>query len=289
MNKPLLYVSFFSLFWAVNILLNRYVLLQGVHPLVLSTETLFLSTATLLAYFALVYGKKIFQGSKESKIGGAISGLVGGGLAGIFASYGLKLSTAINFGFLIKGATAFTVLFAYFFLKEPLSKVKLFFVGVLLFGAYLLSTGGQTITPHIGDVLILLAAACYSVRAVISRKVIKKDIHPDLVSFFSAFMGFIVVAPVAWLITGSLFTTKLFVPIYLVSLSQTMLFIYINKTLSVASASYMTMLSMMTPVIVAVFALPFFKENLNLVQIVGATLIVLGGIATEKFKVAHHS
>lgn len=289
MNKPFVYVTLFSLFWALNILLNRYVLVRGVHPLVLSTETLFLTSITLLVYFALGQGKAVFKGSRNSKIGAAISGIVGGGLAGIVASYGLRLSTSINFGFLIKGATAFTVLFAFLFLKEPLSKAKLFFVGVLLFGAYLLSTGGQSITPHAGDILIIVAAACYSAAAVINRKVITKDVHPDMVSFFRAAMGFLVVAPVAFFTVGSLFSTALFLPIFLVSLSQTLLFIYLNKTLSVASASYMTMMSMLVPVIVAVFAVPFFKESLNLVQIIGAVLIVAGGIATEKMKVAHHS
>lgn len=288
MNRPLLYVSLFSLFWALNILLNRYVLLQGVHPLVLSAETLLLSSLTLLGYFAFTHGKKVFQGSKRSKMGIVISGAVGGGLSGIVASYGLQLSTSINFGFLIKTTAAFTVLLAFLFLKEPLSKAKMFFIILLLFGAYLLSTGGQIITPHLGDILIVAAALCYSTAAVINRKIITKDIHPDLVSFFRAAMGFVVVAPFAFITANSIFSSTHFAPIFLTSLSQTLLFIYLNKTLSVASASYMTMMSMMVPAIVAIVAVPVFRENLNLPQIIGAGLILLSGVAMEKMKVAHH-
>lgn len=288
MSKPLIYVSLFSLFWAFNILASRYVLQRGIHPLTLSAQSLLLSSVMLLAY-VFFQRKGILTASRRSITGAIVSGIVGGGLAGIVSSYGLQLSTAINFGFLIKTATAFTVLLAFLFLKESLSKPKLFFVLTILVGAYLLSTAGALIVPHVGDIFILLAASGYAGAAVINRKIIKKDIDPDAVSLFRALMGFIVAAPVAFLFTGSIFNTTLFKPVLVVALFQTLLYIYLNKTLSIASASYMTMMSSITPVVVTLFAIPLFGERLTLIQSVGAVLILLGGIATQMTKVANHS
>ncbi|OGV91348.1 hypothetical protein A2783_05235 [Microgenomates group bacterium RIFCSPHIGHO2_01_FULL_45_11] len=288
MNKPLVYVSLFSIFWAFNILASRYVLQRGIHPLTLSAQSLLLTTLMLLVYVFLFRRQVIWRSSRSSTSGAIISGVVGGGLAGIVSAYGLQLSTSINFGFLIKTATAFTVLFAFLFLKEPLSRIKVFYVGIILVGAYLLSTGGKLIVPQVGDIFILLAAVGYAGAAVINRKIIKKDIDPDVVSFFRALMGFLVAGPVAFLVAGSIFSTVLLFPVLLASFFQALLYVYLNKTLAVASASYMTMMSSMVPVIVTIFAMPLFSERLTIVQALGAGLILLGGIATQKTKIAHH-
>lgn len=288
-NKPFFYVLLFSIFWAFNILASRYVLQQGIHPLILVTQSLFLTTLMFSAYVLFFHREKFFAISNQSRFGAIISGVIGGGLAGLFSSYGLKFSTSINFGFLIKTATAFTVIFAYLFLKEPLTKTKLFFVTVILTGSYLLSTSGQLIIPHLGDILILLAAAGYGIAAVINRRIIKKDIHADIVSFYRALIGFVVVLPVTLLAKNSVFDTTFLVPVFVVSLFQFLLYLYLNKTLSAASASYMTMMSSMTPVIVALFAIPLFGERLNITQVIGAFLIISGGIATQKTKVAYHT
>ena len=65
-----------------------------------------------------------------------------------------------------------------------------------------------------------------------------------------------------------------------------LLWIYLNRTLKVASASYMTMMSMMTSVFVAVLALAFLKETMNMSQIVGAVLTISAGVITHYSGVA---
>jgi drug/metabolite transporter (DMT)-like permease len=54
---------------------------------------------------------------------------------------------------------------------------------------------------------------------------------------------------------------------------------YLNRTLKVATASYMTLMSMVTPVLVGILALSFLGETLVWVQGVGAVLIILSGTA----------
>jgi uncharacterized membrane protein len=58
-----------------------------------------------------------------------------------------------------------------------------------------------------------------------------------------------------------------------------MAWIYLYRTLHIATASYMTLMSMVTPIIVSALALIFLDERLILIQIVGAGLIVLSGMA----------
>lgn len=57
-----------------------------------------------------------------------------------------------------------------------------------------------------------------------------------------------------------------------------MAWIYLYRTLKVSTASYLTMMSMLTPVIVSVLAVVLLDESLIWIQLVGAMLIILSGI-----------
>ena len=61
-------------------------------------------------------------------------------------------------------------------------------------------------------------------------------------------------------------------------LSLALAWIYLNRTLKVATASYMTLMSMVTPVIVGLLALVFLGESLVWVQVVGAGMILASGV-----------
>ena len=55
---------------------------------------------------------------------------------------------------------------------------------------------------------------------------------------------------------------------------------YLNRTLKVATASYMTMMSMVTPVLVSLLAIIFLGETLAWVQVAGAGIIISSGVFT---------
>lgn len=283
-----MYVSLFSLFWALNILVSRWAIAQGVHPLTLTFQMSLLTIFFLLLYLVAIKSRKIFSGSTSSKVGVIISSLIAGGLANVIGYQGLALSTATNYGFLVKLATVFTIIFAFFFLGEPLSKKKWFFVLVSILGAYFLSTRGNLLTPHMGDILIILSAVGYSSATIIVRKVLKRDMDPDIVSLYRAVFGIVPAFLAVLLFAKPLFSLQFAFPLVLAALTNSLLYIYLNKTLQVASASYMTLMSMSVPVIVAVVAVPLFGDQLNTWQWIGAFLIVVGGIATQTTRVAHH-
>jgi len=63
--------------------------------------------------------------------------------------------------------------------------------------------------------------------------------------------------------------------------------IYLYRTLSVSTASYMTLMSMMTPIMVSVLAMVFLGEKLVGIQFFGAGLIVLSAAVIYFRDVAH--
>ncbi len=289
MNNKLLLVSIFSLSWALNIVLGRYLLKLGIPALPLTYETLFLSSIIIFSYLLVSQPKTLRTGSKRSHMGAAISGIIGGGLANIFGNFGLLLSTATNYGFLVKTSGGFNVLLSYFFLNEPIGPLKGLLLFLMLLGSYLLSTNGQLLTPHFGDIFILLAALGYAAASVINRNVIKKDMNPDTVSLYRAVFGFIVSIIAAMFLGGISWQMQFFWLILLSAFLQAVIFIFLNKTLQVASSSYVGMLSMSVPVLVAVIAIPAFGETQTIIQWIGGLLIITGGYLTEVKKVAHHA
>lgn len=274
-RKGLLFVVAFSLFWAIQIVLIRFGLLQGIEPIS------FLFQITLLAFiFLSIYNlttKKEFikaKGSMGKIILIAISGSV---LGNLLAYFGLKFSTAINYGFIIKISLVFTVLLAYFFLKEPLNKKKIMLMIILLIGVYLVTTKGILLIPKIGDILIILAAFFYSTQAVISKSVLKKvpaEILANMRTFFASLFLF----PIAYFINKNLFVIQHIGLVIVIAITMFFALIFLYKTLEIKSASYFTMMNMITPIIVVVLSLIFLRELINLNQIIGGTLIIISGI-----------
>lgn len=132
-------------------------------------------------FYNLILRKKDLKKVKPNHLKRLVAIGLTVGVAYVTGFYGLKLSTLINYGFLIKSTLFFTILLAYLFLKEKFSKGKTILLITFALGAYFLSTGGKTIVPKLGDLLTLLTAFCYS-SALIITKALTKKIHSDIVS-----------------------------------------------------------------------------------------------------------
>lgn len=216
------------------------------------------------------------------------------GLGTCLSIIGIAMTDAINAGFLVKLATVSTIIFAWLLLKENMSRLKIAVVFVMLFGAYLLTTKGQTLLPKIGDLFILGACICWSLGNVMVRKILSTQaVHADAVTMqkpmaslpvFLALVGISVYYPG---ILGNLKDvlqccafSQAYIPYAVGSgFFLGMAWIYLYRTLHIATASYMTLMSMATPIIVSVLAVVFLNEKLVGLQIVGGGLIILSGVA----------
>ena len=101
MNKRslgLIYVTLFSLAWAIQTLINKIAINKNIDPIPFSYQTLFGAAIILFIYISLTRFDDFKRIKKESIPKLAIIGILGNGIATLLTFYGLKYSTSINFG-----------------------------------------------------------------------------------------------------------------------------------------------------------------------------------------------
>jgi drug/metabolite transporter (DMT)-like permease len=168
-----------------------------------------------------------------------------------------------------------------------------------MIGVFLFITNGKLITPHVGDIFAITACIAWSLGNVLIRGIIRKDpVDADVSTFFRAAGNliipilFIVLFPIfsqtfksVFQVNAFSFDIHIFPYIFGSALFVCLLSIFLNRALKVASASYMTILSSLSPIAVAALAFIFLHETLSIVQILGASFIVFGGIITQYLKI----
>jgi len=286
----------FSGFWAFQIFIAKLGFIAGAMVLPFQVILILSAIAALSALLLPRSGPDLSQLFKHHpnlfwKL--FLANSIQSGLGTWLSIIGIALTEAINAGFLVKLATVTTIIFARIILKEKLSVLKVIIVFVMLFGAYLLTTKGQTILPRIGDLFILGACFCWSLGNVMVRKIMTTNAVPaDAVTMQKPLAGLPVYLA---LIAVSVFFPQLlgdlnnvlkcctfdlaFIPFAIGSgICLSMAWIFLYRTLHVATASYMTLMSMVTPIVVSVLAVAFLDEKLIWIQGVGAGLIILSGV-----------
>ncbi len=272
-----------SIVWAIAIVLYRIVLSAGENPFNLT----FWTTVLALPYWTALLFKERKSVSKLKRsdyillAAMAVVSSVGVGLAEVFA---LQNSPAVNFAFLIRTVTLFTIVFAFVFLREPITKNKMFLMIVLMTGSYLLATGGQSIRFTRGDLFTILEAMLIAFGTNVLGKLSTNRMPADTVSSVRFMMS---VLP---LILLALANTTVRIPmnmplVLLITFLDFLLAYLIFQAFKHSTATFMTMIMSFTPVFVALIAFPTLGETLTPVQLIGGGLIVAGGIMVEVLKI----
>jgi len=287
----------FAGFWAIQIFIAKLGFIAGAKILPFQIVLILSAIATLAILLFPKSGENLGHLFKHQPVlfwKLFLANSIQSGLGTSLSIIGIALTDAINAGFLVKLATVTTILFAWLILKERLSGLKIAVVFVMLFGAYLLTTKGESLLPRVGDLFILGACVCWSLGNVMVRKFIKtQSVNVDVVTMqkplaslpvFLTLIGISVFSPEMLgnlndvLACCSFSTTNIS---YAVGsgICLAMAWIYLYRTLNIATASYMTLMSMVTPVIVAVLATAFLKEQFVMLQFIGGGLIIFAGVA----------
>ncbi len=287
----------FSSFWALQIFVAKLAFNTGVE--VLSFQVLSYAFVLIILAVGLLgsVGRQLFELYRIQRAQFwqlFIANGIQAGLGTFFSLIGIALTAAINAGFLVKLATVTTILFAWIILHERMTPLKLVTVFVMLFGAYLLTTKGQALLPRVGDLFILGACFCWSLGNVLVRRILRaQPVNPDVVTLQKPISGLLILL---LLVAGTLAYAEItgrqepifrcctlspwYIPyVFAAGICLAGAWFYLNRTLKVATASYMTLMSMLTPVLVAFLAILFLGETLVWVQAIGATLIILSGTA----------
>jgi len=287
----------FSAFWAFQIFVAKLGFIAGAMVLPFQVVMLVAAMATLAVLILPRSGPelgKLFKHHPDLFWRLFLANGLQAGLGTCLSIIGIALTDAINAGFLVKLATVTTILFAWLLLKENLSGLKVAVVFVMLFGAYLLTTKGQTLLPRTGDLFVLGACFCWSLGNVLVRKILRTQaVNADVVTIqkplaslpvFSVLIGISLFYPEILGNLNNVLKCCMFSPIYIPYALGSgfflgMAWIYLYRTLHIATASYMTLMSMATPIIVSVLAMVFLDERLVWIQAVGGGLIILSGVA----------
>jgi len=123
--------------------------------------------------------------SKKQVLQLASIGLVGGSVPFLLFFYALSLTTAVNAGFLHKTLFVWASLFAFFFLKEKISKPFIAGALLLLTGNFFLFSISSFGLP---EMLILTATLLWAGENTISKHVLK-NLSGSIVAFGRMFFG----------------------------------------------------------------------------------------------------
>jgi drug/metabolite transporter (DMT)-like permease len=286
----------FSLFWAFQILITKIGFLAGALVLPFQIISFVASIVTLAVIILPKSGVGLWQLFKQEPTifwNLYLANAIQSGLGTYLSLIGIALTDAINAGFLVKLSTVTTTIFAWLFLKEKMSHQKILLVVTMLSGAYLLTTKGQMILPRIGDFLILGACLCWSLGNVAVRKALQaQSVDADVATIQKPLAGFPVLLiligvssiNLEWLgnykaVLGCCTFSLKVLPYALMSgFFLAMAWIFLYRTLNVSTASYMTLMSMVTPVIVSLLAIIFLGESLIWIQVLGAGMILLSSV-----------
>ncbi|MBD3155906.1 MAG: EamA family transporter [Candidatus Aenigmarchaeota archaeon] len=279
-DKKLIYVTIFSFSWAIRILFNKMALNTGIEPMVFTVQSVLCSTILLTIYAISTKRKEFKRIDKNVFKKFILIGLLMG-ISYITGIYGLRLSTSINYSFLIKSTIVFTTLLAVIFLKEDINKGKVLLLITFILGAYLVTTGGKLIIPKVGDLLIIATAFCLS-SSVITQKTLSGKIKPEIMAWANRFFAFLVLILLIPIMGIKPFDSFSLLFVVIVGTLSAVTIIYLNKLLSVSTASYATMMSMIVPVINSILGIFILKEHMNIFQIIGGMMIIISGILTQK-------
>lgn len=257
---------------SVFAILVKFAFMAGVEPMNFSLQILFTSGLWLSVALYLIEGASAFAVGLKDALLLTVVGVVGAGLTFIFCLIGFQNSTTVNYVFINQTSIVFVVLLSRMFLGEKLSRVKFILLFALLAGSYLVAAGGEIITPKKGDLLILLGNFTFSVGVVISKKLMKNMSELAFSTFRSLLGGVSVMAIVIF--TGKLSVSINLFWVLLVGSFLALAMYSMNAIINKASASYMIMMSAVSPVITTSLAVFLFGESMNSYQSAGGILII---------------
>lgn len=283
LSKGLLYTLLATLFSAFAIVTTRAALVQGENALNFTAWTISLTALPWLFLFRkhTTEFKKLSRKTLFLLLFIGIASSIG---INYLQALALAYSPATNFSFLYRTVIIFTIIFAWLFFKEPITKKKGLLVLIILIGSYLLTTNGQGLQFSTGDIYsILMAASAALVANILVKHTISK-MHTDLSASVT-----MVIASISLLLFAAI-TNVLSMPqnmwlILFGAIFQFFLIFYRNRAYKHASASFVTMTFALAPLYVTLLSYLFLGERLSPVELMGGTLIVGSVFFVQRLKI----
>lgn len=215
----------------------------------------------------------------------AACGLFGVAINQMLFFKGLSITTPINAAIIMTSNPVVVMLFSLWILKEAITMQKTFGLLLGLSGAALLITAGSDFSfgseTFEGDIYVFLNASSYALYLVIVKPLMARY-HPVTVITWIFTFGFVYVLPFGFeefiSVDWSAFTPKIWAAVAFIVLFTTFLAYLLNvsalKELSPTIVSYYIYLQ---PLLAAIVALYFEKDQLTWINI-GASMLIFAGV-----------
>lgn len=277
-NKiSLTYLIGTSLFYGLLIVVQKMGLNFGLDPLSFSFSRSVIIILISLIFFSPQLKKLKFIKKYELRdliILGIVSAT-----AILILFLGQNLTTAVNAGFLIRLTPLFVLPLAHLLLKEKSSRSSIFFMFVMLVGAFLLTTNGALIIPHLGDLLIIIVALIVAFQNVFAKKIMH-SVSTDIVIFFRVCMSALLIVMFVPFFLSYQSISALFSGLFYVVLTAILYFLSITcqyKAIKLVGPFITTSFFLLGSLFSALFAYILLRETLSFVQWIGAVSILVGG------------
>lgn len=283
--KRLVYGSTVAILLSLSIFFKKIALTKGVPPMTLLIQFLLIAAIILninLLFFQRKYIKKIKNIKRwEWKIAFFAGFLLIS--AYLTSTYGLRFTTSINYSFIIKSNLIFVPILAFFFFQEKITKEKIFLAFTFFSGIYLVTTKGQFILPHFGDLLIVVAAFFFSFFSIINKK-LSKMLEPEIISWAVTSCAAIFALILIFILKINIFSSTGILFVFLSGLTEALIILFMNKTVRITSMTYYVMMTMFVPVINLILGISFLNETINLIQLIGGIVLIISGIMVQRLR-----
>jgi len=213
------------------------------------------------------------------------------GSVGIFLTYtftfiALTFISASESAIIINLDAVFIAIFSILFLNERLTIFKIVGFSIAFLGVIVVVTEGQftsgtlTSTRFLGDILILASAVCWAVFSIVGKTATNR-FSPILVTGMSFAIGTPLLAALSFatedvgiLMSASAISWAAILYLGLANSIATLLFFTCLKRTE--EASRVSVLFLLLPIFVPIFAFFFIGEIITYFIIVGAVLVILG-------------
>ena len=221
-GMALLYLIGTSAFYGLLIVVQKMGLNFGLDPLSFSFSRSVIVIFISLIFFSSQLKELKFIKKYELKdlvILGVVSAA-----AILILFLGQDITTAINAGFLIRLTPVFVLPLAYVLLKERSSKSSIFFMLIMLIGAFLLTTNGALIIPYLGDLLIIIVALIIAFQNVFAKRIMH-SVSTDIVILFRVCMSALLIVIFIPFVLGYQSINALFDGLFYVLLTAVLYFL----------------------------------------------------------------
>jgi len=265
-----------AVFWGASYTLTKLAL-DVLQPFTLTALRLIIAFILSAGVFYKNILKSNFRTIKYSLILASI-------LVGMFItmSYGLKITTASNAGFLISLAVIIIPVFSYLFLKQNIEKKAVIGVCIAPIGIALLTLNGQ-LNVKSGDLLCILCAVFSALHVVVMGVFTKKV---DSIALGIMQLGFAGI----FCMVFSMFTETVRLPNTAVSWGATLAlsilctavgYIVQATAQQYTSATHTGLILSLEPVFSAISGYVFLGEILSLKGYIGAAVLLLSVLIAE--------